>query len=50
MQDILDHRIGRRNKIEYLVAWKNYDATDATWEPEGNLENAKDILRAYKRK
>ena len=42
------HRVGRRNKVEYLVAWKNYDVNDATWEPEQNLENAQKILRNYK--
>ena len=42
------HRVGRRNKVEYLVAWKNYDVNDATWEPEQNLENAQEILRNYK--
>ena len=37
---------GRRNL--YLVKWKGYPTSDNTWEPERNLDNAKQILEVYK--
>ena len=36
VEAILDKK-RMNNKIFYLVFWKNYDITDATWEPEENL-------------
>ena len=33
---ILDHR-RRRNKLEFLVHWKNYNMDESTWEPERNV-------------
>ena len=37
---------GQRNL--YLVKWKGYPTGDNTWEPERNLDNAKQILEEYK--
>ena len=34
----------------YLIRWQGYSSVDDTWEPETNLENARDILNAYKRR
>eukprot|EP01113_Clastostelium_recurvatum_P034980 TRINITY_DN4817_c0_g2_i2.p1 TRINITY_DN4817_c0_g2~~TRINITY_DN4817_c0_g2_i2.p1 ORF type:complete len:896 (+),score=120.90 TRINITY_DN4817_c0_g2_i2:2313-5000(+) len=46
---ILSHRT-RRKKLQFLVRWKGYDASEDTWEPEVNLEeHASRVLRAYKR-
>ena len=39
-----------RGAREYLVRWKNFDASEDTWEPPGNLENAEEILVEYLRK
>ena len=36
---ILDSRI-RRGQIMYLVDWVGYDASERTWEPPSQLENA----------
>ena len=33
--------------LEFLVKWRGYD--DATWEPELNLENCRDLIEEYKR-
>ena len=44
VESILDKRIrkkGRKETTEYLVLWKGYPQHDATWEPEGNLQNAR---------
>eukprot|EP01044_Picomonas_judraskeda_P016102 COSAG03_NODE_2807_length_2440_cov_1.683041_1_plen_612_part_00 len=37
VEEILARRI-RKGKLEYLVAWKGFPVSDATWEPEQSLE------------
>ena len=44
---ILRHR-KRNHKFEYYVLWKGYPITEATWEPEENLEHAQDAISDYK--
>ena len=44
---ILDHR-GKGKTLRYLVEWKGYAKTDATWEPPENLGNNA-ALREYTR-
>ena len=51
MEDILSHRLvgnPRRRTMEYLIKWRHFPVYEASWEPEISLENAKDILDAYK--
>ncbi len=31
----------------YLVKWKNYSASDNTWEPKKNLKGSLDIVRKF---
>ena len=38
VHSILDSRV-RRRKLEYLVDWVGYDASDRTWEPARALTN-----------
>ena len=38
---------GRGSHRQYLVPWKGYPFTDATWEYERDLKNAPDIFEAY---
>jgi hypothetical protein len=33
--------------MEYLVHWKGYTEEDHTWEPKGNVENAKAALDLF---
>ena len=35
---------------QYLVRWLGYDASEATWENETNLGNAKDAIAEYQRR
>ena len=46
VEKILRHRKrrGRGSGFEYLVLWKGFDVTEATWEKADNLKNAPDIL------
>lgn len=48
VEQLLGHR-KKRNVWEFLVRWKHYDASEDTWEPEGNLQGAPLILKQYKR-
>ena len=52
VEAILDHKIDRRfsaeERLRYLVKWLGYD--DTTWEGPSNLQNATEILEAYRRK
>ena len=48
VKKILDSKV-RKGKKFYLVHWKGYDASDSTWEPEENLENFKDEMKALDR-
>jgi Chromo (CHRromatin Organisation MOdifier) domain len=38
----------RRNKAQYLVKWKNYPVSDASWEPHSNLEGNEALQRLQK--
>ena len=53
VEEILGHRMHRKRRgdtprREFLVKWKGYPASDATWEPESHLESAPEILQDYK--
>ena len=43
---ILRHR-GKGARHQYLVSWKGYDLSEATWEPESHLANAPNVLVDY---
>lgn len=50
VEEILDKEERKRGKgisIKYLVKWKGYPLSDATWEPLSNLENAKEAIKEY---
>ena len=44
VEEVLDlHRHHR--KLQFLVKWKGY--TDATWQPEADLENAQELVNEF---
>ena len=49
VEGILRHQ-GKGAQCRYLVLWKGYPLTEATWEPESHLANALDILEEYLRR
>jgi hypothetical protein len=46
VEKILDSR-QRSKRIEYLIKWSGYPKSMASWEPEENLKNAKDLLQEF---
>ena len=49
VQSILDSRI-HRNQLQYLVEWKGYGISDASWEPAKNLKHAPQVISSFHRK
>ena len=49
VDSILRHK-GQGARRLYLVVWKGYPITEASWEPESNLRNAPRILEEYLRR
>ena len=45
---ILRHK-GKRARCLYLVMWKGYPTTEASWEPESHPQNAPLIMEDYLR-
>ena len=48
VEAIISHK-GSPGRRKYLTAWKGYPASENTWEPEGNLCHAPQMLGNYKR-
>lgn len=46
---VLDYRV-RKTKREFKIRWKGYDSADDTWEPEDNLETARESVDAFLRR
>ena len=38
VEKILDSRIGKNGKTEYLLKWKSFGANEATWEPKDTMD------------
>lgn len=46
---VLDHRMTKKGRIQYLVRWKGYGPEFDTWMSKDQLENATDIVADYER-
>jgi hypothetical protein len=46
VEKIIDHRGGIRRR-QYLVKWRGYPISEATWEPKNLLRHAPDAIHAY---
>ena len=45
--EILQERLGKRRKMEYLVRWEEYSPEHNSWEPESLLKKL-DALKSWK--
>ena len=46
VDQILDSRVHRR-QLQYLVLWRGYPISEATWEPSRHLRNAAEVVRDF---
>lgn len=44
VEKVLDMQIKKNGTVLYQVKWVGYDVSQSTWEPEENLENAKELI------
>ena len=50
LEAITDKRVlgrGRWKRIEYLLKWKGYPASESSWEPVQNLDHAREAIQDY---
>merc|ERR1719458_1873780 len=50
VETIVSKRESEEGKVEYLVKWKGWNASDNTWEPVDNLHSSKDLIDEFEGK
>ena len=50
IEKIIDRRITRKGKVEYLVKWNNFDdIVETTWEPACNLLKVQNLINVFEK-
>lgn len=47
VEKVVDSRLNKKGKMEYLIKWVGYDSSQNTWEPERNLATCRDMIEKY---
>ena len=49
MENILERRVTKKGKVEYLVKWKNVDELETTWESADNLQSVPNLINKFEK-
>jgi len=49
VEKILDRRLGKKKRVEYLLKWEGYESDDNTWEPEEHLTNCVKLIALFEK-
>merc|ERR1712099_184265 len=47
VESVVSKRETDEGKVEYLVKWKGWNASDNTWEPVENLESSQELIDEF---
>jgi len=49
VENILERRVTKKGKVEYLVKWKNVDELETTWESADNLQSVPNLINKFEK-